>query len=134
MRLHDWPERLSKTIAAARGTPFAYGRHDCCIFAADCVEALTGIDLAADWRGKYDDEIGGMKLAGVRSLEQLASRYFAAVHPAYAHRGDLALAPVGETAETRQAMMLFVVDGSFLRGPADAVIGRHLAVKAWRVE
>jgi hypothetical protein len=41
-RREDWPSRLDRTIQAARERPFSWGSHDCCTFAADCVEAVTG--------------------------------------------------------------------------------------------
>lgn len=52
-RRAGWPEHLHACIAARLGQPFAWGRHDCCLFAADCVAAITGADPAADLRGRY---------------------------------------------------------------------------------
>ena len=40
---------------------FEWGKYDCCMFAADIVKAKTGIDLAANHRGKYNSEIGSIK-------------------------------------------------------------------------
>jgi hypothetical protein len=134
MRLHDWPERLSKTIAAARGTPGGWGTHDCCTFGADCILAVTGVDVAADWRGKYDSERAGLKLAGVRTLPELAARFFQEVHPVFAHRGDVGVAPVGELRRGEKALMLVVFDGAFVRGPTGLQYPRNLATRAWRVE
>ncbi len=45
---------------------FAWGQHDCALFAADGVLAMTGVDIAADFRGKYSDEAGAMAL--IKSL------------------------------------------------------------------
>ena len=134
MRLHDWPERLSAAIAAAAGTPFDYGQHDCCLFAADCVLAVTGVDLAADWRGRYGTEASGLKLAKVRSVAQLAGRYFQEVEPVFAHRGDLAVAPLGRRGRLARVPLLFVVDGPLLRTYGAAAIPRVHATRAWRVE
>jgi hypothetical protein len=50
-RFEDWPERLHAFVAARSATPFAWGMHDCCIFAADAVLAVTGQDPGAPWRG-----------------------------------------------------------------------------------
>jgi len=52
-RCSDWPERLNAVIEAARHRPFAWGAHDCALFAADAIRAMTGIDPAHDWRGRY---------------------------------------------------------------------------------
>jgi hypothetical protein len=46
--------------AAARG--FAWGTHDCMLFAADWALALTGRDPAAAWRGTYSDEAGAVEI------------------------------------------------------------------------
>lgn len=53
-RFPDWPKRLDQAIEAGRSKPFVWGSHDCVLFAADVVLALTGEDLAAQWRGQYD--------------------------------------------------------------------------------
>jgi len=52
-RLPDWRPRLVSFVNSVRARPFAYGTHDCALFAAGAVEAMTGVDLAKDWRGAY---------------------------------------------------------------------------------
>lgn len=52
-RCEDWHARLAAYVFDAGRTPFAYGSHDCALFAAGAVEAMTGTDLAAGWRGIY---------------------------------------------------------------------------------
>lgn len=42
--------------------PFAWGTNDCAIFAADAVKAITGADIAEDFRGQYHDEAGAFEL------------------------------------------------------------------------
>lgn len=134
MRLDDWPERLSEVLEASRSRAFRLGEHDCCLHVADCIAAVTGRDLAADWRGRYATEAEGLALAAVKRLTALADRFFAPVPPALAWRGDVALAPVGVPVRGRRTPMLLVVDGKWLRGPGGAVAERRLAVRAWRVE
>lgn len=51
-RLADWQDRLASVVCADRG-PLRYGIEDCCLFAADCVQAVTGVDPAREYRG-YD--------------------------------------------------------------------------------
>jgi uncharacterized protein DUF6950 len=50
--------RLAEFLSAALARDFAWGRHDCMLFAADWALALTGRDPAAPWRGTYSDEAG----------------------------------------------------------------------------
>ena len=45
-RLPDWPLRLEALLADRQQQPFAWGSQDCALFAADCVQALTGVDVA----------------------------------------------------------------------------------------
>lgn len=135
MRLDDWPERLSAMIEASRArTALVYGEHDCCTHAADAVLALTGRDIAADWRGQYATPDEGLALAGAKTLRRLAGRFFKPVAPVFAHRGDLALASIGAPIRGRPTPTLLIVDGIFLRGPCGAVAKREHAKFAWRVE
>ena len=60
-RLDDWHARLAAYVYEAGRTPFAYGAHDCALFAAGAVAAMTGTDLASDWRGRYRTLAGGLK-------------------------------------------------------------------------
>ena len=41
---------------------FAWGTHDCCLFAADWVAAIEGCDPAAAIRGTYKDRRGAMRV------------------------------------------------------------------------
>ena len=92
-RLPDWPDRLSVLVARAHTQLFTWGSHDCCMWAADAVQALTGHDPAADLRGRYADApsamhtlraVGGLLGAGRRTGVRLAG-------PGYARDGDVAL-------------------------------------------
>lgn len=49
-------------IIERKKMPFAWGSNDCALFAADAVKAITGTDIAADFRGKYSDEAGAFAL------------------------------------------------------------------------
>lgn len=91
----DWPERLAAAIDARRDVPFAWGANDCCLFAADIVLAITGVDLAADLRGmrraaaaRYARQAGGVRALAASRLPEVA--------PALAGRGDVVCAVVGD--------------------------------------
>lgn len=134
MRLHDWPSRLSRTIEASFDKPFVYGEHDCGLFCADCIEAVTGVDPAAGWRGRYGNEIEAFKVMKVRSLAGVLDRLFEPVPLAFAQRGDVCIAPIGVLRNRRREILMMVVDGGVLRGAAGMIAPRAAASKAWRVE
>jgi Domain of unknown function (DUF6950) len=88
-------------------TPFKWGEHDCALFAANGIQAITGTDLADDFRGKYTDEAGAFALikqvTGGTTVADAAA-YCAKKHglteltnPLFAQRGDLVVfeAPTG---------------------------------------
>lgn len=90
-RLRDWPERLAELVQARLREPFAWGSNDCCIFAADVVQALTGHDPAAELRGAYDGPVSAARaLAGQQPAELAAGVLGQALDsPAMAQRGDV---------------------------------------------
>jgi hypothetical protein len=99
-RVPTRPERLAALIEARRHTPFAWGTHDCCLFAADAVLATTGADPAAEWRGRYDSEAEALELLGARGLEGTVADAMAAFGAPEcpvlaAQRGDVVLATSG---------------------------------------
>jgi hypothetical protein len=92
-RNENWQQALNKTVEAARERPFSWGKHDCCLFAADCVEAMTGADPMEFIRGQYADEEGArdvLKTLGGKTLYRTLQKIFGqALSPAMAHRGDV---------------------------------------------
>jgi hypothetical protein len=94
MRLPDWKSRLLDYLNDAVRRPFGYGTHDCCLFAAGAVEATTGIDPAAAFRGRYSTLKGGIKAvrkAGFSDYVGMAIAQLDSVHASCATPGDLAV-------------------------------------------
>lgn len=58
----DKPAALAAIIEAHRNTPFAWGVHDCCLWAATAVQAQTGVDHAEALRGKYHSKRGAVEV------------------------------------------------------------------------
>lgn len=56
MRYSDWQTRAANFIITHREKPFAWGEHDCALFACNFIQAITGTDPAVAFRGKYDDK------------------------------------------------------------------------------
>jgi hypothetical protein len=135
VRRDDWLERLADALAAAQTRAHAPGEHDCALNVADAIAAMTDVDIAARWRGRYTSEAEGMALLatelGTKTLAGAMSAHLKPVHPAFAERGDVALAMVGGAAGDAPTLMVF--DGEWLRGPAGALASRDKAVRAWKV-
>lgn len=132
-RFEDWRSRLLDTLQAAVHRPFRPGEHDCALFAADCVLAMTGHDLAAPFRGKYRTIKAGItatKKAGLIDHVGVAANALTEVHPAYAQVGDLAVLMDGTHA------VLGVVQGAMiyvLKAEGLGLMPLTDAVRAFRV-
>jgi len=97
-RKKNWIQLLHAEIERSRKLPFAWGSFDCALFACNCVLAITGVDPAVEFRGKYSDEEGVAKLFQSQggSLESLAAAVAAKIgmpetRLGFAGRGDLVL-------------------------------------------
>ncbi|HAS1199301.1 TPA: hypothetical protein I3816_004044 [Enterobacter cloacae] len=131
MKHPDWHNRLIAVIRAAEKRPFLWGEHDCCLFAADCAEAMTGENFADGWRGTYDSETGAKKalLRGGGSLEKILGKYLDEVPVKMAQRGDIA---VVENAGTRCAGVIYG-GAVWVPGEAGLVCLRVKPMSTWRV-
>jgi hypothetical protein len=133
MRHQDWPERLHKLIADAQNKPFAWGRHDCCLFAADAVMELTGTDPAKDFRDTYSTAATAAQIlkdrGGVRGIATAALG--AEINPKLAQRGDIVLIQTEAHGDT-----LAVCIGAQCVAPGLDALGRipiSAAIASWRV-
>lgn len=61
MRRGDWLDKLWTEIESAAGQDFAWGEHDCCLFAARCVDAMTDGGIAAELRAEYHDKPSALR-------------------------------------------------------------------------
>ena len=111
MRLHDWEHRLTQYVSRVAREGFAYGRHDCALFAAGGVEAVTGTDPAAAWRGRYTTLAEGLRLiraAGFDDHVAAALHGFPAIPAARVMVADLAVVPAEE------GLALGIVQGALI--------------------
>ncbi|WP_425595623.1 DUF6950 family protein [Phaeobacter inhibens] len=93
-RHSQWRSNLCGFLASVSRQKFRPGSHDCALFAAGAVQAMTGADLAADYAGRYRTVAEGMALLrseGVVDLTALVIRHFEEIPPLKAGVGDLAL-------------------------------------------
>ena len=142
-RQKHWATRAYHQFLMGRAkTPFAWGKHDCALFAADGVEAMTGVDIGADFRGKYTDQPGAMalikKLTGGSTVADAAAWCAGKhglvewEHPRCAQRGDLVVfqAPTGELVAGLVHLagcIVAVGEGGLYRFPISKVL------RGWRV-
>jgi hypothetical protein len=93
-RVDDWDAALDRVIAAHQQQPFAWGTSDCLHFALDVAAALTGFDPRAADPPVYNSRNEAMTVLrerGFDTIEQMLNHYFLKIHPAWAHRGDIAV-------------------------------------------
>ena len=102
MTRHDnWPKLLASFIEERRAAPFAWGLNDCCLFASDWVELCTGVDPAAELRGKYSTALGAARIlkqhGGVRGIMRNIAEPLGIkrIDGGLDQRGDLAIADTG---------------------------------------
>ena len=89
---NDWRTYLGNTIKKHRETPMKWGEFDCIVWATTCIQATTGKDLYAPFRGKYDSVLGAAKvlLKEAESLSSLCEKYLGEPkHIAFANTGDI---------------------------------------------
>ena len=55
-KIKTWQWVLNQYITECTGKPYQWGVFDCATFAADWVHKATGVDMLADWRGKYTND------------------------------------------------------------------------------
>jgi len=97
-RKENWPAAFAAIIAERRNAPFAWGSNDCCLFSCDVILAITGTDLAADFRSQYDTVLSAARVLKAHGgVERIAETQTAAhgcpewQRVTQARRGDVVL-------------------------------------------
>ena len=139
-RVPDAAEALGMLLAQRQRAPFAWGVHDCCLWAADAVHAQVGIDPAAGLRGRYASAlqarrviaVAGGSLAGIAAAalgEPLRS-------PMLACAGDVGLTLGPAATDDADRATLAVCLGSWWAAPGAhglALLPMSPAIAAWKV-
>jgi len=138
MRISNWPSALVNHIDANRKRPFEWGAHDCMLWAASCVEAITGFDPASDLRGTYQTALAAYRIIEDRGgFDQLVESLLPGdegirTHRNLAMRGDL----VTTTDEKgRKALGVCDTHHGIFPGPNGLTFVKrgNLSSLAWRV-
>jgi hypothetical protein len=141
-RTQHWATReFNDHLIARAHAPHTYGENDCCTFAADGIKAMTGVDIAEDFRG-YTTEAGALKaikkITGGSTVDDVAN-YVAKkyeltelTHPLMAQRGDLVLVEQADG----PLMGLVHLSGACVVAPGEVGL-RRIALtaikRAWRI-
>lgn len=107
----DWRKHLVAYVSSINRAEFKPGQHDCALFAAGAVKAMTGENLAKSWQGKYRSLKRGKELLKERGFEDhiaLAASFFEEVPALMAQVGDIAV--IEEDGE----QALGVVQGAYI--------------------
>ena len=107
----DWRARLGDYLATEARRPFEYGTSDCALFAAGALNAMTGTDPSAAYRGRYTTLRGGLRILrkdGFRDHVDRAAALLTEVPSQRAQVGDIAVV------ETSDGPSLGVVQGEWV--------------------
>lgn len=131
-RVPDWELRLSQLVTQRLAMPFAWGENDCVLFAADCIEAMTGIDPVAKLRGQWANQGEAVRaIARVGGLNAAVDALgLPSIAPLFTQRGDLVL----HRRDGTDALAICV--GGQLAGPSETGLlffGLEQGVMAWRI-
>lgn len=134
MRFENWPTLLSNYIKSCESKPFVWGEHDCCLFAANVINEITGVDYAVEIRDTYKTAREALKvLENFEGVSGLACNYLGSeINSNLAQRGDVVLIKTEEHGDT-----LAICTGTSCVAPGLkklTSVSMANAIKAWRVK
>jgi hypothetical protein len=134
IRLPDWRPRLAAAVEARRRRPYS-ATENCGLFVADCILAMTGTDLAADFRehlfASLDAALDAVRASGHADVCALAAAHLPEIHPSRARLGDVMAFAAPET-----GWALGIVTGdrvAVLRSDGLGTVSRDRGARAFRV-
>lgn len=137
-KTEGWETRLARYIDSRAGAPFRWGSHDCCLFVAGAVEAMTG---CASLRGdaEYRSAVGAARLLGEwRGIMELPARHGLAelASVKLAMRGDVVATATATSRSGRELIALGVCCGessAFAGATGVTMLPTLRCLRAWRV-
>lgn len=130
-RFYDWQLRFEAFVRERAQRPFCWGENDCGLFAAACVEAITGERVGEALRGyhsarqalRLQRRPGGLRALACEALgEPISARL--------ANTGDIVLIPAGK----REALAVCNGGCAIVPGPeAMTAVSMQHALLGWRV-
>lgn len=141
-RKHNWQSALDRFLLDHQCDKFSYGTWDCCLFVCDAIQVMTGVDVAAPFRGAYDSRTKAMtavrKYTGKASVRAVVEKVTAdnAMLPVpilRAQRGDVVLIRRGARDFSLGIVALNGQDAVVLAPGGIARIPVADAIQGWRV-
>lgn len=133
-RVPDWQERLRVVFLEWEHRPFKWGETDCACFASACVQAITGRDPLATYRGEYSCRLTALARFSLRGHRNLADAITAALEPVGGQPIDPRFAMVGDVGLTADKVICVRMPRGFVAraegGYAAAAVEQAWAV-AW---
>jgi hypothetical protein len=126
----QWDQRLVDCVSELRAIPHDWGKHDCLLWVAAAVKAVTGKDHARGHRGKYKNRVSAyryLKSLGYDSPEAMIDSALTEKPVGFAQRGDLVMASDGIPAVCMGAVAFSVGEEGLVSVP------REQWAKAWGV-
>ncbi len=134
VRVENWPAILNEYVQKAAGSKFTWGEVDCCLFAADFVNDITGVDHAKRFRGKYKTPkgaAGALKRIGKGAVAETVSSMLSKIPVLMAQRGDV----VAYKSDVGDALGICLGEHSLFLGPEGSVFVKTAdCFAAWKVE
>lgn len=108
-RKEGWENELAVYLDKVSTRSFKRGKHDCALFVCNCIKILTGVDYAAEYRGKYKTKKEAFQMLKERGFEDLSKIAFGKLGDPYkninfAKRGDLV------TLDCKEGISLGIID------------------------
>lgn len=123
---------LQRHCARAVLEPFAFGRLDCSLWAADWILLRTGVDVAAAWRGTYATRLGYLrKLHKAGGLKKVATDALEGVGGRSIEPGTAPLGSIGLIATRDGAALAVRVQLSWAAKTGDGLVFCPVAIAAW---
>lgn len=131
-RVWDWVEQLHGCLDRHAVAEFEYGTADCGLFAARCVDAITGSAWEQDLAAHYQTEFGAARFVveagGIEAA--VTARLGEPIAPLQAMRGDVVLLP-GEDGPCLGVSLGETV--AAMRPEGVRYVPAPLVLKAWAV-
>jgi hypothetical protein len=133
VRFPDWSRRLHQAILERRRRPHQWGQFDCALCGAELVDAITGVNFGAPFRGTYDSPETARAVLEANGWPEIGAMVSAFLPERFERprRGDVVLGD-GEFGP----FIAVVADPGYMAGPTRYGLRltplRH-AARAWSV-